>query len=610
MCCPATPLGTASAGHARARGERSGRARSATGDLHRGEGTGQRSSLPGSATNGADNWLANACVSQLYAAVQAALATIWLCVAIGTALGLSERLVSRATDPIRAFAIVSAGLVAIVVLLPHAVESEGLWGLVAGAAAFAAIPVVERLGAGLFRGLPTQTVRREVGFVGLLLHRFADGVAMRVEGHGADVLFALGAHEIPIVALVTLAYLDRGLGPALFRVVLLGASSTLGCTAVDVLPGALGSLHGYADALAAGILLHIVVHELWEPAPAPRTHGLDVLGAALAGLVLWVPSGGEPSHGAVGGAVLDWLLLTAPAAALGLVTSGIIAALGSPGQVARRREGSLFAAAADAQPENVAISFALLGWRLAALRLAGAGAVALVLAVARRRTPARAPQDDPHPDQPPPAARFVARWWDAVRARSAGLVVWLLLGAVVAAYLETFMPEGLLAAPRSWPALAAGAALVFVARISPAAATTIAAAMISNGLSPSVALAGLWLGLATSSHALAAFQRSFGEARARRVASALVLAALVVCAAVDIPRPDALASRAHGYAWPFLAAIALIGAAAMARATVRGWLASGLGMQHGDAPRHTHSSLDLPRASGTGSTRAADTGSV
>jgi hypothetical protein len=50
-----------------------------------------------------------------------------------------------------------------------------------------------------------------------LLHRFGDGVAMSVDGHGYGVLWALGAHEIPIVALVTLAFARRGLRVALGR---------------------------------------------------------------------------------------------------------------------------------------------------------------------------------------------------------------------------------------------------------------------------------------------------------------------------------------------------------------------------------------------------------
>jgi hypothetical protein len=121
----------------------------------------------------------------------------------------------------------------------------------------------------------------------------------------------------------------------------------------------------------------------------------------------------------------------------------------------------------------------------------------------------------------------------------------------------------------------------------------------------------LWLGLTTSSNTLAALRQSFGEGKARWGASLLALAALVACATLEVPAPDALTQRLErGYAWLFLAAIAWISAAAMTRATVRGWLASGLGMQHGHTPLHTHAPLGLPRASGTESSRAADTGST
>ena len=58
-----------------------------------------------------------------------ALAVIWVSVGVGVVLGLWQRIAARTTGPIRTFAVVAAGLVVALSLLPHAIASEGLAGL-------------------------------------------------------------------------------------------------------------------------------------------------------------------------------------------------------------------------------------------------------------------------------------------------------------------------------------------------------------------------------------------------------------------------------------------------------------------------------------------------
>ena len=137
--------------------------------------------------------------------MQPALAAIWLSVLLGALLGAWQRSAPRVTEPIRTFAVVAAALVVSLSLLPHALECEGLGGLLGAALGYLAIPMLERLGMAFFRRLDPHGLRLELGYAGLLLHRFGDGVTMSVDGHGHGVLWALGAHEVPIVALVTLA---------------------------------------------------------------------------------------------------------------------------------------------------------------------------------------------------------------------------------------------------------------------------------------------------------------------------------------------------------------------------------------------------------------------
>lgn len=194
--------------------------------------------------------------------MQPALAAIWLSVVLGAALGVGQRWAPRVTDPIRTFAVVAAALVVSLSLLPHALACEGMAGLAGAVLGYVAIPALERLGTAIFRRADPEAVRLELGYSGLLLHRFGDGVAMSVDGHGYGVLWALGAHEVPIVALVTLAFARRGLRVALGRAAALGVSSSLGYWLVSALSStSWHALHGWADAIAAGVLVHIVAHE-------------------------------------------------------------------------------------------------------------------------------------------------------------------------------------------------------------------------------------------------------------------------------------------------------------------------------------------------------------
>jgi len=248
-----------------------------------------------------------------YVAVHPALAAIWLSVALGAALGIGQRWAPRVTDPIRTFAVVAAALVVSLSLLPHALACEGIAGLLGAGLGYAAIPALERLGLLLFRRADPEAMRLELGYSGLLLHRFGDGVAMSVDGHGYGVLWALGAHEIPIVALVTLAFARRGLWTALARAAALGVSSSLGYYLVSALPAATWhGLHGWADAIAAGVLVHIVAHEglaeskphavgaplLQPPQRSLAQRALD-LGAGAAAFLLIVALDGDDGPGAV-----------------------------------------------------------------------------------------------------------------------------------------------------------------------------------------------------------------------------------------------------------------------------------------------------------------------
>src|SRR5690606_12587860 len=130
----------------------------------------------------------------------------------GAFLGLGGR--RRSLTALRTFALVSALAVVLAQLLPDALGAIGMWAVAVFGAGFALPSLTDKLAASA--GRRGGSLGLELGFVGLLVHQLADGVALGAyggeahEGHGhGDVLFALSAHTVPLVALVTLAYQRR-----------------------------------------------------------------------------------------------------------------------------------------------------------------------------------------------------------------------------------------------------------------------------------------------------------------------------------------------------------------------------------------------------------------
>jgi hypothetical protein len=567
-----------------------------------------------------------------YAAVQAALATIWISVALGAALGISQRFARGATGPIRTFAVVAAGLVVSLSLLPHALASEGVWGLLGAVAGFAAIPAVEYGTRALFQGLAARAIRLEVGYAGLLVHRFGDGLAMSVDGHGHDVLIALGAHEIPIVALVTLAYMRQGLAQAMTRAALLGLASTVGCWIVKAMPeAAWHGLHGWADAIAAGILIHIVSQEISSERPmTSRDRTLDMLGGGVALLIVCL-SGGDHADGQG----LSQLLLAsasslAPALCLGLLSTaallatrvgssadawssrrgaqalggkaltGVVDLLGAPRPVppvaplemTRARPGRLapLLSVREWRPDVLALSIQLLGWRLTALRASGAliAAIVAVLLASVLRPVLRA---DVYPALArPDVGSWGERFWVGLDSIWIEDGAWLALGLLAGTYLNVFLPEAGLVGPLN-PALQllSLGALTLAVYLSPLGATPIMAALLYHGLSASTALVGVLLGAASHWLFRCMGKNALGLRWLLPLGSILTLGAYglstvsaggVIGPALPLPTH---ASWLHGVCLVLLASLM---ARNMWQLGIRGWFAASL--LKPDAPEHAH----------------------
>jgi uncharacterized membrane protein YraQ (UPF0718 family) len=524
-----------------------------------------------------------------------ALAVIWISVAVGVALGLWQRIAAPATGPIRTFAVVAAGLLVAMSLLPHAILSEGLAGLAAALASAALVPALERLFRIPFRKVSAEGLRLELGYVGLLLHRFGDGVVMGVEGHGAELSWAIGAHEIPIVALVTLAYARRGLRQALFRALLLGLASSLGFWLVRSMPGQWHELHGWVDAVAAGILVHILASEaLPETLETSRQRAYDVLGAACGLLIVLAP--GIDEHGdapRLAQHLLQGTLEAAPFLLLGLLLSAALL-VWRP-----RAEAALAASLVAAKPwpalEAFALCVGLLGW-LAALAVALSG---LCLSAATRALLGRlAPptQASPEPVSTPTPA--FAGALEALFLRVGG---WIGLGLLAASYIEAFVPEALAFAA---PDLGSKALLVVVlalpSAVCTAAAVPIAAALVAKGLPETLAVAGLALGPALSGAAFVLARRGIPARLGWSVVAALgmgwvgLAAWLSSAPAISAaplwtgPWAPALGLTAQ---WLAAACLGLLVARSVWRVGVRGWLGASLrafGLGGGAEHAHAH----------------------
>lgn len=512
-----------------------------------------------------------------------ALAVIWMSVAAGIALGLWQRVAGHATGPIRTFAVVAAGLVVAVSLLPHAIESKGLGGLGAALASIALVPALERLFRVVFRQVTAESLRLELGYAGLLLHRVGDGAVMGVGGHGSELTWAVGAHEIPIVALVTLAYARRGLRPALLRAALLGFASSCGYWLIHSAPAGFQELHGWVDAIAAGILVHILVYEaLPDTLHTARERASDVLGAALGLFVIALPGADEHADAPnVAHSLLHTALGAAPALLLGLLGSAAVL------WQARRRGHADASAPLDhvaiARPYPALEAFSQLvrglGWLGTLGYVLGASALSLAATPVVRRLVTRQATvaGDAGVATLPPS-----NFWASLEALVLRVGGWLALGLLGATYVESFVPASdLLVTPGALLSASLAAAVAAPASICSGFAVPIASALIGKGLGPGLAIVGLALGAVVANAASALARANVGPLVSFLGLGPLALGWLALGVWLA-PASRALfvvparAAQPSLVEWTALALLALVVCKSIWRVGIRGWLGASL----------------------------------
>jgi hypothetical protein len=241
--------------------------------------------------------------------------------------------------PVRAFAVVAVAAAIAVHILPEAIDAAGWWVLLLFVAGFVAPPLAGRAaGASGLTGM-THAHRRvaaELSYGAVLLHQLGDGLGLGVmtgDSHGDhvhwDFVLGIGAHTVPLVAVVALAQAELGgRRTALVRAAGLFAATALGIALTRVDGSAVLSAGPWLNAAIAGLLFHVLLHDADERDVPRAARPLEALGAAAGAALPFLFEAHD--HGALAGAlrqgVGDTILMFAPA----IVIGGAVAALVAP----------------------------------------------------------------------------------------------------------------------------------------------------------------------------------------------------------------------------------------------------------------------------------------
>lgn len=251
--------------------------------------------------------------------------------------------------PVRAFAVVAVAAAIALHILPEAIDGAGYWVLGPFALGFVAPPVIARLSrqaAGEHRRFAA-----ELSYAGVVVHQIADGVGLGVLGGGSgdvhwDFVIGVGAHTVPVVAVIALAFAELG-GPraALVRTAGLFAATVFGIVLTRVDTSLMTDAGPWLNAAVSGLLFHVLLHDADDRDVPLKARPLEAAGAVLGAALPFLAHTDE--HGADGGfagAVLhgcgDVVVALAPV----LVVGGAFAALLAPHH--RRSPGTIIAVVA------------------------------------------------------------------------------------------------------------------------------------------------------------------------------------------------------------------------------------------------------------------------
>jgi uncharacterized membrane protein YraQ (UPF0718 family) len=503
-----------------------------------------------------------------------------LSIAGGAALALLPQRSSHFLGPVRTFGLTASIAVVLLHLLPEVYAARGAVVLVAFVFALVVPHAVHPLMRALSKLNPTQGhaewVTLRITYLSLLVHSVADGMALSAFSghmHGAephyDVLVALSAHTVPVVAVMTLTFRDfRGLRFALYGALGLVLAASSGVALAQAIPTE--TVHGasaWVGAVVAGLLLHVVTHDLGGHAPKGQGGRAIDLAAAGAGVTVGLLSGDAHSHltesqelgPTFGHALLDLGLETAPMLLIGLLAGALLQTFGSripsswlrsrgagrdalrgallglplplcscsvlpiSGALRRRRAApALVVAFLLATPElgveTFALSVRFLGWPFAWARLAGAVLLAVTAAWIVGSLVGRSAESEVPAEgivvAPAPTGGILSRLAGAFDELLYHIGAWMVLGVIAAAFVQALVPSGSMGGV-SDPLLELGVmTLVTIpSYICAPSATPLAAVLLAKGISPGAVMVGLLLGPATNLATLVFLKSSYGLLR-------------------------------------------------------------------------------------------------
>ena len=331
----------------------------------------------------------------------------------------------------------------------------------------------------------TANAALSAGYLGLLVHHVGDGLGLGAYSElpggplaHADVLLALAVHTVPLVAVVTLAFRSvSGTRAAVARALGLAGASLCGVALSAVVPaGLVHSLSAWIAAGVAGLLLHVVTHDLGRDLPTTASaRTLD--GAAAAAGIAVSMLGADPDlitlHGELRRVFLELLELTAPALVLGWAVALLLRRL--------RLEGigrwlSVLPGSARGL-DGALVGTAIAGPRFGILFWLGTALTARLVALRS----AADPPAQPHAHAPSSNVSLA----ECVRQSAPFIVTGLALATLLVATLQDQALAGF-----SMPLALAGAALFALPLELPAVASVlVACALWDRGLRGDAALA-------------------------------------------------------------------------------------------------------------------------
>ncbi len=440
-----------------------------------------------------------------------------LSVLLGAALSFVPSTSRAVLGYMRTFATLAAVAVVVTHLLPEALGELGPLSILLFLAGWFAPALAHFIGQRSTSGR-TQHAVLEAGYWGLVVHHVADGIGLGAytrlpadQGSHLDVIVALAAHTVPLIAVVSLAYRTTfGARSAVLRSLGLAAASVVGIGLSNL--AAASTIEGFAPiiaAVAAGLLLHVVTHDLTEdPAHGPLARSLDLLvaglGVAVSLLGVWHSS--DPGTREFVQGLLQLTQRTALVILVALFAAAF--SLRTPNRHSKWARASLPAGTLGA--ESVLLSIALFGFVAAGLRL-----LVTSLTVQFLAKPAPEPADAQALSAPP--RHWRARASEALESSGPWLALGLLIGALLSSVPLSVLNR------RPSGTLIELSVVALVANLTPVAAPAavlIAAGLAGLGLSPGAIL--LFATLAPIADSLG----SAAKPRALVTALSLALAAL------------------------------------------------------------------------------------